>query len=142
MTSGLDSTSICMFWSTLYPEIDNPLILLYMNWVFSAYKSSPNKQGNSWIGVSVSNGCVWRTISHELFKKFEHNLDFVPHMIYDTKAIIWHVLFITNIFEWTGTLSLLEVSVQQENFRLCGFHWWVKWRRICLFNELLNREQV
>ena len=91
MTSGLDSTSICMFWFTFYPEIDNPLILLYMKWVFSAYKSSPNKQGNSWIGVSVSNGCVWRTISHEFFKKLEHNLDFVPHMIYDTKAIIWHV---------------------------------------------------
>ena len=58
---------------------------------------------------------VGRTLSQEIFKKFWNNFDFVPPMIHDTKAIIWRISFIANIFEWTENPSLLEVSVRHEN---------------------------
>ena len=32
-------------------------------------------------------------------------------MIYDSKAVIWTISFIANVFKWTENPSLLEVSV-------------------------------
>ena len=61
MTLGLNSISICKFWSVFCPETGNPFILLYVKLVFSRYKSLPlNIQGNNWRGLRVLDGRVGR----------------------------------------------------------------------------------
>ena len=139
MTSGLKSTSICKFRSAFCPETGNSFILLYLKWVFSGYKSlSLNIQDNRCRGLNVSG----QTLPQEIFKRFWNNFDFVPPMTYDTKAIIWLISFIANIFEWTENPSLLKVSVLHENGWFYGFHRQVKGRLIFPFNELLDRVKV
>ena len=71
-----------------------------------------------------------RTNTKKIFTRFWNNFDFVPSMIYDIKIIIWHILFIAKVFEWTENPSLLEMSVRHENGWLYGFYWRVKERLI------------
>ena len=78
--------SICKFWSTFCPETDNPFILLYMNFFWL------NIQDNNWRRLNVLDGCVGQTLSQEIFRRSWNNFDFVPPMIYDTKAMM-HIVY-------------------------------------------------
>ena len=47
--------SICKFWSTFCPKTNDPLIFLYVKWVFSGGKSSSlNIQNSSWRWLDLS----------------------------------------------------------------------------------------
>ena len=119
----------------------NEFSLVYIYIYIYIYRTI-NIQGNSWRGLNLSDGRVDQTLSQEIFKRSCNNFDFVPPMIYDTKAIIWRISFIANIFEWIKNQSSLEESVRRENDWFYGFHWRVKERLIFPFNELVGRKQV
>ena len=129
MTSGLNSVSFCKFWSIFCPQTDNPFILLLCEMSFLWLQNIITKYRG-------------QKLKKDIFKRFWNNFDFVPPMIYDTKAIIWQILFIANIFEWTKNPSVLEVPVWPEDSWFYGCHWRVKEKLIFPFNELLDREQV
>ena len=125
MTSGLNSISVFKFWSTYCPEIDNPFILLYVEWVFSGFKSlSLNILDNlaeelpaDLVTEEILNGKlhflysverVGRTLSQENFKRFWNNSDFVLlwYQGYNLKYIVYRKYF------WVDRKSIFIGSVR------------------------------
>ena len=121
MISGLNSISICKFWSVFCLESDNPFIL---------------------DGTIVEEGWTYSTNIYKTFTRFCHNFEFALPMTYDASTIIWRISFIANTFNETEKLFLLEVSVWHKNVSFSGSHWEIKGRPIFFFNKLLDGEQV
>ena len=86
-----------------------------------------------WSGLNVLDWHCPRTFSKD------SGMTLILYYLWST---ISRISFISNIFGWTKSPSLLEMSARQNNGWFYGFHWRVKGRLIFPFNELLGRKRV
>ena len=115
-TGIANAMSICKLWSAFCPKTNSHWFSFMKNkFVLIANHYLPNFQGIIYRSWNVSDKGVDGHYLRTYLFSFWSKSDFVPHMAYGTKAIIWH-LSIDWKFFWVNRKSIFIGRVSSINY--------------------------